>query len=472
MSPPPGVEAPQTRPKVQRYWHPEAARLRVQAPVAVLFAFLALAFLIPTRLVFTPLGAAGRPVVIAGVALLLLWFLVVGHRGGLPAGMQPIRWVVLGYLLTQAAGYAAGYRRGLPYLEANSADRWMITTAAMAGVVFCFADGPRSRRQLNLLLYSLLGFGVFAAVVGALQSFVGLDLQQYVSIPGLQPIRSLLEVTERGYGVTRVSGFAQHYIEFGVVLAALVPLAVHVVLYARSSNTRLIAWTSLAAITAAVPLSVSRSGILTLLVGILSLSAVWSWRLRYNALVIGLVGTVLFRAVSPGVLGTLLSLFRRADDDPSVQGRTEDYDIVFPMIYRDLLTGRGAGTFMPERYILLDNQYLNTLVSTGIIGIIGFVGLFLGGMGVARGIRRRAKLDEDRHLAQALFASILACMVTSFTFDSLSFAQFSAVLSVLLGMVGALWRLSNVKLGDPAVRVRAEGGRVMPPLLPDLPWQP
>lgn len=451
-------------------WLPHQATVREYAPFVVLATYLTLVFLIPTRLVFPPLGAAGRPVVIVGVALLILWALVACVRRGLPAGPQPIRWVVLGYLATQIVGYVAGYSRGLPQLEANSADRWMIATFAMVGVALCFTDGPRSRRQLDLLLRFLLGLGVFAALVGVAQYFAGFDLQQYLRIPGLQPISSLLEATERGYGVTRISGMAQHYIEFGVVLAALVPIGIHYALYAQNRGQAWRRWAVVAVIAGAVPLSVSRSGIVALITSVVVLAVVWSWRLRYNALVIGAVGVVLFRAVSPGIIGTLRALFMSAEQDPSVQGRTEDYQVVFPMIYDHLLLGRGAGTFMPERYVLLDNQFLYTLVSTGLVGLAGFVCLFIGSMALARSIRRRAAMGEDRHLAQALCAAIAACLVTSFTFDSFSFVQFTSVLFVLLGVVGALWRLSGTRLSSPAVTTKDGRGRVMAPLLPDLKW--
>jgi hypothetical protein len=51
--------------------------------------------------------------------------------------------------------------------------------------------------------------------------------------------------------------------------------------------------------------------------------------------------------------------------------------------------------------------------------------------------------DTTRHLAQALLASILAAVVVSLTFDSLSFSMFSGTLFFLFGLVGALWRLDR-----------------------------
>jgi hypothetical protein len=379
---------------------------------------------------------------------------------------------MLSYLIIEVNGYATGYGRGLVEMESNSADRAMIVRLAMVGIVLAVADGPKTRRQLDVLLRLMLALGVFIALVGMLQFFVGFDLQQHIRIPGLRPLVDLVEIRQRGTGgaVSRVAGLSTHYIEYGVVLGMLAPLAVHLAFFARDANQRLVRWAAVAFIVAAIPMSVSRSGIIALAVGMFVLSMVWSWRQRYNAMVVGFVALVMFRAVAPGVLGTLRSLFTNLENDPSVEGRTRDYQIVFPMIYDRPILGRGVGTFLPERYIVLDNQVLYTLVSSGVVGLIAFFGLFGGGMAIARSIRRRARATEDRHLAQALCASLAAALVSAFTFDALGFVQFRSMLCVTLGLVGALWRLSHADARDPVVTEKDPGGRVRPPRWPDLAW--
>ena len=75
----------------------------------------------------------------------------------------------------------------------------------------------------------------------------------------------------------------------------------------------------------------------------------------------------------PGLLGTLRSLFLHASSDPSVKGRTNDYTVVFQYVGERPWFGRGPGTFLPGRYILLDNQFLGALVATGVVGVIARV---------------------------------------------------------------------------------------------------
>jgi O-antigen ligase len=177
---------------------------------------------------------------------------------------------------------------------------------------------------------------------------------------------------------------------------------------------------------------------------------------------IGVVGTLAFRALRPGVLGTILSLFVNANVDPSVQHRTDQYPLVERYFSDRPWLGRGLGTFLPKQYILLDNEFLVTLICGGLLALAGFVMLFVGGYLVGRSIRHHGIDNSVRHLGQALAASMLSALIASGTFDAMSFPTFVGALFLLLGAVGALFRLRHVTDvsgpdGDP--RSRAESLR-------------
>ena len=151
-----------------------------------------------------------------------------------------------------------------------------------------------------------------------------------------------------------------------------------------------------------------------------------------------------FHTVVPGLLGTLRSLFANYKNDPSVQGRTSDYTVVFHYLGQRPWFGRGPGTFIPSRYIVLDNQILGQLVSLGVIGLAALILLFVTALAAARWMAKSPKLpEEDRHLAAALAATVAAGFVTSFTFDSLAFPIFAGTLFLAFGAIGALWRLKR-----------------------------
>jgi len=437
------------RPGSGREWEPALLRRWRPPTLVLLVVFLCLQFLIPARLVVGGLGSIGRPSVAVGILLAFLWVVSARRPGRLPSGRQPVRWLLGGYLAVQLVGYAVGYDRLLPQLEANSADRWLILSVAIVGVTLAVTDGLVTRRHIDLLLRTLVTLASVMAVVGILQFLRVVDLTRYIRVPGLRANRELIGVGARGDGdFARVAGTANHYIEFGVVLALVLPIALHYAFFAPPGR-RAGRWLCVALIASAIPLSISRSAILTVAVSMVCLAAVWPWRRRYNVFAVGLVGLVVFHFVNRGVLGTIRSLFTNMDNDPSVQNRIADQAFVQRMFAERPWLGRGPGTVLPERYVLLDNQIYGTLVAGGILGLLALVALFTVPYLMARSVRLRAADEETRHLGQALAAVFPAGLLASATFDSFGFATFVGTTMVLVGAVGALWRLEGVRPWQP-----------------------
>jgi O-antigen ligase len=294
------------------------------------------------------------------------------------------------------------------------------------------------------------------AVLGEIQFIFGIDVVQRISIPGLSLNADLVGIATRGEGeFRRVAGTASHYIEFGVVAALLLPLALHYALYARDRAERQWRWTICAVLGAAVPFSISRSGFVCLVVAMVVLAALWNLRMQAMALVVGVVAVGALRFVVPGLIGTILALFRNLGNDPSVQNREIDYPIVFRYVAERPWFGRGPGTFLPERYILLDNEILGTLVSTGYIGLASLLAVFAVALWLSRSVAKHTAQPENRHLAQALAASIVGALVASATFDSLGFPIFAGTLFLLVGAVGALSSL-DVLTRKPLAILRAQ----------------
>jgi O-antigen ligase len=143
----------------------------------------------------------------------------------------------------------------------------------------------------------------------------------------------------------------------------------------------------------------------------------------------------------PGLLGTVRSLFRDTSTDPSIAGRTDDYAAIPGLMDGHWWWGRGLGTFVPDVYFFLDNQFLAALLQGGVIGLLAFIVLLLVGIGTARGVRRRATDPALRSLGQALAATIASLGVSGFVFDLLSFRQSGFLLFLAIGCAGALWSL-------------------------------
>lgn len=440
-------------------WAP--AVLKAPSTLTILVVFVALQFMIPARLVIGGMGAVGRPTVAIGILLAFLWALsVLRGRGQLPGGSQPIRWVIGLYVAVQLFGYAVGFDRGLPGIEASSADRWLILTIAMAGLSLAITDGLPTRAALDRFLLALVGFTAVMAFIGILQFLRIADLTQYLRLPGLRNNADLIGIGERGGpGFARVASTATHYIEFGVVLSMVLPLAIHYALFATTRRQRRLRWFAVVLIGSSIPFSLSRSATLAVTLGMVLLATVWPWRHRYNAAVIGVGATAVFTVVQPGVLGTIRSLFTNANNDPSIQNRLSDTEYVMNLWGQRPWIGRGAGTLIPDEYILLDNQLYGTLLVGGVIGLAGLVIFFLAPYFVARSIRLRGADQETRHLAQALAVIMPVCLMVSATFDSFSFATFVGVLFIVVGAIGALWRLDHESPHDRTLQIAAPGDK-------------
>ncbi|MGH3870119.1 MAG: O-antigen ligase family protein [Pseudonocardiaceae bacterium] len=366
------------------------------------------------------------------------WFCV----NFIPAGFQPVRWLVTAFFVTAVLAYAVGYTRGLSEAEARGSDRHLILIIAMCGLALVLADGAPDRRTLDAVLLRLTYFSGIMAAIGAIQALFRVNPINYIQIPGMRVNATLVGIGERGdQDLARVAGTASHFIEFGVVLAVVSPIAVHYALQSVGRAQQIRRWGLTFLIASGVPFSISRSAVLSLAVGLGILAVAWTWRTRIFALIIGVVATVTFRVLQPGILGTIFSLFKNAKYDPSVQHRTDDYPIVEGYFSDRPWFGRGLATFLPRQYILLDNEFLVTLICGGLVALTAFVMLFVGGYFVGRSIRHHGIDNSTRHLGQALAASLVAAFVATGTFDAMSFPTFVGVLFLLLGATGALFRL-------------------------------
>ncbi|MEP7054468.1 MAG: O-antigen ligase family protein [Actinomycetota bacterium] len=420
--------------------------------VTLLTFYLALTFLIPARLIVPGLGGAGRPSVLLGLGFLLWWllsFLVPSLRS---AGQQPIRGIVWTFATATLLTYGLGFARGLTGLEGRSADRYLIIVLSMTGVALLTSDGIRSRDNLDRLLLRCLWLGGFMAFVGTLQFLFHYDLVPRIHVPGLVLNQATIAIGARGPGFARVAGTTLHYIEFGVVLALLLPIAIHYAMFCPKGPRRTARWLLALMIGANIPFSVSRAGAVSLVIVAVTLFVVWSTQVRVKSIVVGIFCMAGFKVLVPGLLGTIRSLFLNFNSDPSVQGRTNDYAAVSHFIAERPWFGRGAGTFAPEIYRFLDNQYLMALITTGVVGLVALLILFGGGIVVARSTRRFGVDAASRHLGQAFTASMLAAAAASATFDSFSFPTFMTVVFLVLGAAGALRRLA---VSDPQTMAAA-----------------
>jgi hypothetical protein len=406
--------------------------------LSLLTAVLIPLFLVPENYsIAGPLKSVGYPPLLMGLACLIVW-IVARWLGALPAEpLHPWRWTLLAFVLVQLGAFAAAMTRSLVPKEADGATRQMFPLLAMIGISILATDGLTSTHQVERLLKRLVILVSVEGIVGALEYFAGFDYHAIARVPGLTVNTEVGNATRSGFA--RIAASAANPLELSVVLAMVVPLGIHFALNATTRSARRGWWLGVAVMVGVVPLTVSRSGLLTLIVGVSIYGAILTGRARANLFVFAGLGLLVFPVLAPGILGTMRSFIFAGSNDPSISTRIDDYALVPALLQDRWWFGRGFGTFEPTVYFWLDNQYLMALITGGIVGLAVFISIFVIGASVARGARKRFTRTADRDMAQAIAASIVAVAAAAGTLDLLSFLQPTFVLFLLSGCGAALW---------------------------------
>ncbi|GII80757.1 hypothetical protein Sru01_57390 [Sphaerisporangium rufum] len=411
-------------------------------PVSIMSFFLIVLFVMPARYVVGPLGGAGSPSSMVAV-LLLVWYLfsTLSPRWTPLRGRQPVRLVVVLFALAVLASYVAATTRPLSGDELNAADLGLVLVAGWAGIALVTADGVPDMDRLETLRHRIVLGASFPALIAMIQFFTGIEVTSYMALPGL--VEKGASVLFEREGFFRPSGTATHPIELGVVLAAVLPLALHGAIYCRIPERRRRRWMMVVLIAGALPMSVSRSAILGLFVAMVVLLPTWrpEWRLR--AILIFGAASIVMRVLIPGLIGTVVNLISVIGSDENSTTRTGDYDAVVQAVSQRPLFGQGFATYLPRVYRVIDNQYLMSALETGLFGLLALLVFLASGWMLARRARRAAADEETRHLAQCLAASAAVAVFGFGTFDAFSFPMITNLMFLLLGLTGALWRLQT-----------------------------
>ncbi|MFK0117966.1 O-antigen ligase family protein [Streptomyces sp. NPDC090994] len=403
---------------------------------AILTVYLVLAFFVPSNLALPALGGVGTPANVFAL-LGLLWYLATWLGGRiLPApGTRPVRIVMCLLGLAVLAAYLANSLRGSSHQEVLGADRGLIGFLVWVSLVVLVSAGVRERGRLDVLMRRMVVMGSVVAAIGFYDFFAATNIADSIHIPGLRTSVAQVSVMDRG-SFTRPRSTTAQPLEFGGMLAILLPFAIQQAFDpVRRHLPALRRWGPVLLIGGALPLTVSRTSVLGLLLVALVMVPRWKPARRWAAIGIMAASVAVFKVLVPGLIGTITELFASflSNSDSSTQARTVKYSAIVPYLKEHPLFGRGFGTFTPDLYFFTDNQYMLTAAETGLLGVVALFALFLAGIHHGGAVRRLARTDSDRELGQAFFASALVALVISATFDSLSFPMFAGIFFLTLG---------------------------------------
>lgn len=428
-------------PGAVRAWHARRrARGRRLDAVSLLSGYLALAFFIPSNLALPGMGGVGTPANVFAL-LGLFWYLAAWLTGRIrPARGTRLPRVMMWLLAVSVlASYVANATRGASRKEILGADRGLIGLLVWVSLVVLVSAAVSDRARLDVLLRRAVVMAAAVAAIGFYDFFTATNIADRISIPGLQSSVSQITTMDRG-AFTRPRSTTAHPLEFGGMLALLLPFAVQQAFDpVRAHLSRWRRWLPVVLIGGSLPLTVSRTSIIGALIVVLVMVPRWKPRRRWTAIGLLLVSVACFKVIVPGLIGTITTLFGSflTNSDSSTQARTVKYGAIVPYLEGRPLFGRGLGTFIPELYFFTDNQYMLTLAEMGLLGLIALLALFLTGIHQGGAIRRLARDDSDRELGQAFFASALVALVSSATFDALSFPMFAGMFFLTIAAGGS-----------------------------------
>jgi cell division protein FtsW (lipid II flippase) len=430
---------------------PSSTSLSRSHAVPILQLFALTVMVIPSDTVIEAIGAQGYAAALVGMfafaafgaATLLGVHHPLRHR-------HPVRAVLCVVWLSTLVSYVLMDRTTATAQEVTGADRQLIQLIVITGVALVAAECLTSLRDVRRVLRALAWGGAFCGVVAALQFWISLDITQHLrQLPGFSTNFDNPAIIDRA-ALNRVSGTSITPIELGVVAGMLLPLAIYLGRYDtdRSARKR---WAPVALIALAIPASVSRSAIISVGLALAVLVVLMPTRQRLVALCVAPLAIAGVFMSAPGVVGTLTTFFRAGANDDSVMARVYDYPEVERLVYQAPWFGHGGGTYLPENLIyILDNQYLKTAIELGLVGLVALAAYFLVPL-ISALVARRHSLDPElRMLCAALAGATLAAAVCSLTFDSLSFPMFSNVYALVIGLIGACWRLATAGRASPS----------------------
>lgn len=413
------------------------------ATLIMLFVVLQLG--LSARLVINRLPLSLSPASIVALGIGLCWLCAqFTNTLGVAKGRNAVRTTLFLYLCSVLATYGLATYGYVPLDELNLADHALVLALASVGMAVGICDGVRGQDRLDLVIKAVAAMGAVVAIVGILQYLFNVDLTQYMmKLPGFRSTSQDGFVFERS-ALRRVAGTTSHPIEFGVVCAMLLPLAVHLATKARVRAQPSLRWWLCAGLMATgLMFSISRSAIL----GAVGAGAVlflgWPGRRRARALVAAVGFLALIKVIAPGLLGAFYGLFANIGNDSSIQYRTHDYATASTEIAKHLLLGRGLGTWYAPKHQVFDNQYLLSLVEIGVLGLVAFLGIFLAGIYAALRSRFMSSDPGDRDLGLTLAAMLVVPIIACATFDLAGFATASSLGFLIAGAAGSLLRTTK-----------------------------
>ena len=365
----------------------------------------------------------GKPVALLAAAASLS--VLVNARASSQAGMEATAIKALPYFL----GFLVAYLLVCSTVDGVRAIELVLSALVVGGAVVAVAALYESRTHYNVFehLHTWFTFLVHTRVT---------------------------EDTQRGARL-RVRASAQHPIALGAALTLAVPIAAY---FAGRASTRLraLAWAGAGLLLVVGALATVSRTVVLMAVAMVAVALVVRGRAvrRYWPVALAVVAASHFAA--PGAMSSLYHAFvpragliqsqtalgghvgsgRIADIAPGLQSWEK-----VPFFGHGLGTGNSTGSTVPGAIvdpktgvpIIFDDQYLNSLVSIGFVGLVAVIWFVWGAAWRLGGAARRVR-GRESDLVAACAVSCAGFAAGMFTFDAFAFVQCTLLFFVIAAL--------------------------------------
>jgi hypothetical protein len=218
------------------------------------------------------------------------------------------------------------------------------------------------------------------------------------------------------------------------LLAMAVPFAIAGGLYTSTKGRRLLYLLATAILLAGVFATQRKTGPMILAAGLLPFF-VFRPRRMLRLAPIGVMLMLAMPVIAPSAVGSLRDQLNpsAATGTLSSRDRLSDYEAIGPDVLNHPALGRGWQTYDPERYRVLDNEYLSILIGNGWLGVGAYALLLITALALCtRAIRTHDPARAPPALAVASVTMMM--LVGSATFDTIAFPVVPYIFLLFLGL--------------------------------------
>jgi len=432
-----------------------------------LAGFMVMLFLVPFDSIDLPIGLPleaklDRPFLLAIVALWILSMVMMGGSNRLR--MTAVHYAFFGFVLIAILSLVHNAETTVRLGELELGVRKLALLLSYLALFVVVASSVRPA-EVRPLMNLMCGLAVLTAI-GVIWEYRTEYNFFFEGLGKVIPINLPPELhSSDSIGRRSVIGPTIHPLAPAMMMACALPYAL-ISLYESRETRRKVVWALATTIMIAAALATQRKT--SIVAPVVAISVLIAYRPRMlRMLVPGLLAfVILVHVFTPGALGGVTSqlLPQNFFGFGSTVDRQSDYAAVEPDVINQPLLGRGYETYDQKKYRILDNQYLTTIIGTGVAGVLAYLSIFAAIFLLAHRVARVG--DPDRAgPAIAVAAATSAMVIGGALLDILALPQLPYLICFFAGFVAVLWKEAQpvaypaMRLAEPPM-VRPEGYQV------------